>query len=111
LNWLKQLLIDADQLKLNVMLFCHFPVFPDNVHNLWNADIIASVIREFPCVKAYVNGHNHEGNYGRDAGVHYLTLKGMVDTHDTAYAIFDVQNKSIMVKGFGREKDRILQLR
>jgi hypothetical protein len=35
----------------------------------------------------------------------------MVDTHDTAYAIFDVQNKSIVVKGFGREKDRILQLR
>ncbi|MBK8504382.1 MAG: metallophosphoesterase [Saprospiraceae bacterium] len=110
-NWLKQLLVDADQLQLNVMLYCHFPVFPENVHNLWNAGEVASVIRDHPCVKAYVNGHNHEGNYGTDEGIHYLTLKGMVDTHDTSYAIFDIRHQSIVVKGFGREIDRVLKLR
>ena len=57
---------------------------------------------DYPCVKAYVNGHNHEGNYGVDTGIHYLTLKGMVDTHETSYAIFNINSDGIVVKGFGQ---------
>ena len=36
---------------------------------------------------AYIYGHNHAGNYGRRDTIHYLTLKGMVDTEQTSYAV------------------------
>jgi hypothetical protein len=37
-------------------------------------------------------------------------LKGMVDTEKTSYAIIDVYEKHLAVRGFGREVDRTLAL-
>jgi hypothetical protein len=61
-------------------------------------------------VAAYVNGHNHAGNYGQRDGIHYLTLKGMVDTEQTSYAVIEIYADRLVVKGFGREKERELPL-
>jgi manganese-dependent ADP-ribose/CDP-alcohol diphosphatase len=44
-------------------------------------------------------------------GIHYLTCKGMVDTDESAYSIFRLQNDKIDVIGFGRESDRLLEIR
>lgn len=106
--WLGSTLIQAQSHGENVILFCHFPVYPENVHNLWNADEILALIDQFPCVKAYINGHNHNGNYGFRKNTHYLTLKGMVDTEISSYAVISPKLESIHVKGYGRENDRIL---
>ena len=59
---------------------------------------------------AYLNGHNHAGNYGQLNGIHYLTLKGMVDTEKTSYAVIEVYTDRLVVKGFGRETERELPL-
>ena len=93
------------------MLYCHFPVYPKNVHNLWNAKEIIEIIEANSCVKAYINGHNHSGNYGKKKGVHYVTMKGMVDTKDTSYAVVTVSKTQLTIKGFGREVDRELTIR
>jgi len=104
--WLRGVLERASRLKEKVILFCHFPVYPENNHNLWNAEEIISVLEEYPCVKAYINGHNHHGNYGIKNGIHYLTLKGMVDTEQTSYAVVSTTEDNIHVAGYGREPDR-----
>jgi len=106
--WLEGVLEQATTANENVILFSHFPVYPDNVHNLWNTQEIIELIEHFPCVKAYMNGHNHAGNYGSLDGVHYLTFKGMVDTEETSYATVEVGADSLEVSGFGRETDRTL---
>ena len=111
LKWLESLLKQASSNDENVILYCHFPVYPQNEHNLWNANEVIDLIEKYNCVKAYVNGHNHEGNYGLKNGVHYLTMKGMVDTHETAYSVFTVTRDSLYVKGFGRELDRVLEIK
>ncbi len=59
-------------------------------------------------MKAYINGHNHKGNYKIKSGIHYLTLKGMVDTEKTSYAVIKVDEVSIDVTGYGREENRKL---
>ena len=41
---------------------------------------------------------------------HYLTLKGMVDTKKTSYAVIEVYPDRLVVKGFGRETNRDLPL-
>ena len=56
---------------------------------------------------AYLNGHNHAGNYGQLNGIHYLTLKGMVDTEKTSYCGHrGLCTDRLVVKGFGRETER-----
>jgi manganese-dependent ADP-ribose/CDP-alcohol diphosphatase len=111
LKWLSDTLRRAEQAQEKVILFCHFPVYPTDPHNLWNAKEVIALLEEFSCVKAYINGHNHKGKYGMKKGIHYLTCKGMVDTDESAYSIFRLQNDKIDVIGFGRESDRLLEIR
>ncbi|MCB0667924.1 MAG: metallophosphoesterase [Saprospiraceae bacterium] len=111
IHWLRDRLEEAEKMGQHVMLYCHFPVFPNNIHNLWNAENLVDLLSQYDCVKAYVNGHNHEGNYSAYHDIHFLTLKGMVDTELTSYAIFKLSADTIEVKGFGRETDRLLKIR
>ena len=107
-SWLRAVLEKATRKIENVILFCHFPVYPENAHNLWNAQEIVAILESYSCVKAYINGHNHHGNYAIKEGIHYLTLKGMVDTEQTSYAVIRVDDKRIHVTGYGREENRIM---
>ena len=108
--WLKNILEKATKENEKVILYCHFPVYPENIHNLWNADEVIALLENYPVVKAYINGHNHEGNYGFKNGIHYLTFKGMVDTNETAYGIVTFFTDHIAVIGYGREGDKILKI-
>ena len=108
---MRKILETAEAKGEKVILYCHFPVYPADPHNLWNAKEVISILEEFSCVKAYINGHNHQGKYGQKDGIHYLTLKGMVETEDNAYSIISVHQDELKVKGYGREADRVLQIR
>jgi len=112
LNWLRKTLERAEDSEEKVALFCHFPVYPPDPHNLWNAKEVIALLEEFSCVKAYINGHNHKGKYGIKSGIHYLTCKGMVDTNETAYSIANVFQDRIEITGYGREtKQKLLKLK
>ena len=92
-------------------VFCHFPVYPADPHNLWNAQEVISLFEEFSCVKAYINGHNHKGSYGIKNDIHYLTLKGMVETEKNAYSIIRVAENQMQIAGFGRQGNQTLRLK
>lgn len=112
LAWLDRTLADADAAGERVILFCHFPVYPDGAHNLWNAEAVLVLLEAHPSVAAYISGHNHAGAYAVRRGVHFLTLRGMVETPDTtAFAFIEVTPVGLQVRGEGREPDRMLQLR
>ena len=40
-----------------------------------------------------------------------MTLKGMVDTKQTSYAVIRVDENRIQITGYGREEDRIMLIR
>jgi len=111
MQWLETELIECQTQEKKVMVFCHFPVFPENVHNLWNADKVLEIIKRFQCVKAYVNGHNHAGHYDKSEGIHFLTMKGMVDTTETSYGILNISHDVLELKGSGRQKDIHMPIR
>lgn len=111
LSWLNGVLETASGANEKVVLYCHFPVFPENGHNLWNAGEVIELLESHVCVVAYINGHNHAGNYGLRNGIHYLTLKGMVDTVHTAYSVVNVFEDRLEIMGYGREENRTLHLR
>ncbi|MBL64336.1 MAG: hypothetical protein CMI30_13135 [Opitutae bacterium] len=110
LKWIESRLKLATQAKERVILFCHFPVFPADIHNLWNHEAVTSLLAKYPCVAAYINGHNHGGNYGKNGTIHYLTLKGMVDTEKSAYSIIEVHKNELKVIGYGRQDNRSMPL-
>lgn len=109
LAWLTAQLNEATDKNENVFLLCHFPVFPDNVHNLLNYKEILRVLEKYKNIIAWFNGHNHAGNYGNFNMIHFFTLKGMVETKENnSFALIEVYNNKIWIKGYGREKNLIL---
>lgn len=111
MHWIDRQLARADHSGLKVMLFCHFPLWPENPHNLWNAPDVMAMIERHPAVKIWLDGHNHDGNYGTRAGIHYVNLKAMLDTSETAYARLDFFADHVVVHGTGRQEDYVLKLR
>ncbi len=105
LEWLDRTLTDAP----NAIIFCHYPVYPANQHNLWDADELIAVLESHQSVKAYISGHNHRGNYGEMAGIHYLTMKGMVEMGGNAYSLLRIYGDALLISGTGRERDRLLE--
>jgi manganese-dependent ADP-ribose/CDP-alcohol diphosphatase len=111
LLWLDRQLARADRKRLKAMIFDHFPLWPETRLNLWNAPAVMALLERHPSAKIWLDGHNHEGNYGTRAGIHYVNLKGMVDTPDTAYARLDFYSDRVVFRGFGRQQDLTLPLR
>ena len=111
MKWLEHVLADATKKGQSVVLMAHFPIYPENTHNLWNAEEIVALIDANDCVKAYFNGHNHAGNYGEKNGVHYITFKGMVDTAESAYSTVEVTDTELRITGYGRQDDKTLTIR
>ena len=112
MQWLDKQLIEAGKQKENVIIFCHFPVLDGPMHNLWNAKEVVALLKKHNCVKAYINGHNHVGDYHKVDGIHYLTVPGMIETkYRTAYAIVKVTDKALYIDGIGRCPDYGLAFR
>lgn len=107
-EWLKGELKQADDQKQNVIIFSHHGLFPKHRENMLNDEELLEELSADINIKAYINGHNHDGDYGRFHHLHCLTVKGMVDTGENSYAIARVYHDYIEIEGFGREPSRKL---
>jgi tetratricopeptide (TPR) repeat protein len=108
--WLEERLDAADQAGERVLVLCHFPVHPHG-YNLADDVDVRNQLARHPSVKAYFAGHDHAGGYGLWDGVHFVTMRGMVNTTENAYAVVTLGEHTIRVDGFGREPDRLLRIR
>jgi len=110
LAWLKRTLSEAYEADEQVIVFCHFPVYPPGAHNLWNDSAVIEALESGGSVVAYINGHNHAGAHAVKNGIHYLTVHGMVETADTtAYAVVHVDATHLEGDGRGRQPDQVLE--
>jgi hypothetical protein len=109
LRWLRAELDAARLHKEKAIIFCHYPIHPSHFLNLWNADEVLKTVLPFQdVVAAWMNGHNHDGHYGKSGTVHFVTFKGMVDTTENTWAVVDVHADRIEITGFKREASRNL---
>jgi predicted phosphodiesterase len=109
LVWLKSQLDMSDADNQKVFISCHFPLVPENVHNLLNYKEVLSLLESYNHIIAWFNGHNHSGNYGNYNKIHFVTFRGMVETDlSNSYAKVDVYKNRIWITGKGREKNQIL---
>lgn len=111
LQWMENELQEAQNRQQKVILFCHYPLLPCDAHSLWNTEEVVELLKKYDCVKCWMNGHNHEGNYSFAEGIHFLNLKGMVETADiNTFSIITLRKNKIEVTGFGNEQQRVLHL-
>jgi hypothetical protein len=112
LRWLERRLHRARQRGERVIVFSHFPVFPEDRHNLWNEGELLRVLEQGSCVAAYIAGHKHDGGYGFRNGIHHLTLAAMVNTdRSSAYAVAELFDDRLELRGLGRQESRVLSLK
>jgi len=111
MQWFEKELKQAEHNNLKVAVFCHYPLLPFEAHALWNSEELLAILAKYNAVKLYMNGHNHRGNYAFQHGIHFVNLKGMVETEtENAFSIISFSDKQIKIKGFGREESRNLLL-
>ncbi len=109
LDWINNQLAEAAGKSEKAILFCHFPIAPNNIHNLLNYKEVYSTLQKYNNVVAWFSGHNHEGNYTTFKKIHFVTFKGMVETADSnSFAVVEVYDRKIVIRGYGRENSLLL---
>ena len=104
LVWFKKAVQKAAKNHEKVVVFCHYPVWPVDRHNLLNEDELLQVVGADTSIKAWFSGHNHDGNYGQYSYVHFVNVKGMVETEsDLVFSIVSLRDDYVLIKGFGNE--------
>lgn len=129
LQWLDKKLVKSHENHEKVIIFCHYPIYPANRHNLLNDTEVLELLKSHSCVKAWICGHDHDGNYGMMHDIHFVNMRGMVEGALTererererketgegesslAYSIFRLENDAIFIQGFGREISARLSIR
>jgi len=110
-SWLGEALDRARSAGEKVIVLSHYPVYPHDMHNLWDSERIVELLTSHEHVVAFFNGHNHAGNYGEISGKHFVNFQGMVETPaHNAFAIVTVYENRLEIAGFGREPSRSLRL-
>ena len=108
LRWLACSLEDAQSKGETIVVFGHYPLAPENEHNLWNCDALVALLCRYQ-VRAYFAGHYHFGDYVRVENTDFITLKGMVDGNDLLpFAMVELAGDTLSVTGYGPEISRVL---
>jgi len=109
LDWLRQ---DLAASTGRVAVFIHQLLDGKGPLHVKNADEVRRVLQESGKVLAVFQGHHHDGLYRRIEGIHYYTLKGVVEGHgpeNNSYAIVELRrDRSLIVTGYRKAVSREL---
>lgn len=101
LEWLDQDLASAEG---PTIIFIHQLLDGTGSHYVKNAADVRRILELSGKVMAVFQGHYHTGNYNEIQGIHYYTLKAMVEgsgARNSAYAIVEVHaDRSITVSAY-----------
>ncbi len=107
---LKWLASDLRATKKPTVVFVHQRLDEDtNVHTVQNAAEVRRVLEKSDKVRAVFSGHDHKGGYTRIGGIHYVTMRAMVEgpgTENNAYALVRITPTRIHVRGFAKQPER-----
>ncbi len=110
LHWLRK---DLAKARGPVIVFVHQLLDGAGPVYVKNAPEVRQILRDSGKVLAVFQGHHHEGGYNEIGGIHYYTLKAVVEgqgPQNSAYAIVEVRpDGSLIVTGYGRAESRELR--
>ena len=100
-TWLKN---DLTKTAHPTIVFVHQQLDGETSHCIKNAAEIRDILEENQNVLAVFHGHNHAGHYSHMEGIHYYTLKAVIEgsgAENNAYATATVyDDHSIVITGY-----------
>ncbi|MEA9393438.1 metallophosphoesterase [Acerihabitans sp. TG2] len=109
LDWLAQTLQTAAQRHEQIIVFGHYPLAPEDRHNLWNHQAVVALLVKYRA-RAYFAGHQHAGGYQRIDGTDFITLKGLVDgARSTPFAVVELYGNTLTLHGYGTQHSLTLK--
>ena len=103
LDWLRR---DLAASRCPVVVFIHQLLDGAGSVYVKNTSAVREILERSGKVLAVFQGHHHAGAYSNIGGVHYYTLKAVVEGHgrdNNAYAIVEMQrDRSLIVTGYRR---------
>ncbi|WP_158857084.1 metallophosphoesterase [Lunatibacter salilacus] len=112
INWLEKTLANAQKEEKRVVVFCHYPLLPENGLHLWNNREVLAMLDKYTNVVAYFSGHHHAGNYVVENGLHHLTFYGMVEAKSPNLgAVVRVFEDRLVLEGIGDQESREMRFR
>lgn len=110
IDWLKKDLASSSK---PVIIFVHQQLDGKCSHCVKNAALVRQILQKNKRVLAVFQGHNHAGHYSSIDGIHYYTLKAMVEgsgKSNNSYAIIAVHNNlDITVTGYRKALSKKLE--
>ena len=107
LEWLRK---DLAGSRLPSIVFAHQQLGGLGMTDIKNAGDVRKILQESGKVLAGFDGHNHSGGHNIIEGIHYYTLKAMVEgsgSENSSYAIVEIApDKNIVVTGYRRAESR-----
>jgi predicted phosphodiesterase len=104
LAWLQK---DLASTKRRTIVLIHQQLDGVGSYYVKNAPAVRKILEESGRVLAVFQGHRHEGAYSLMQGIHYYTLKGLIEGSgpaNNAYALVEVDSDStIHIQGFRTE--------
>ncbi len=101
LAWLEK---DLTKAQRGVVAFVHQRLDGEGMAFVNNAADVRAVLEKSGKVHTVFQGHEHTGAYTQMGGIHYYTLKGMVEgpgAENNSYATVDVQrNGALTITGY-----------
>jgi hypothetical protein len=109
LDWLARDL--ATHAATPAIVFCHQRLDGEGALFVNNADEVRLLLRRRGNVIAVFQGHDHAGDHRLVDGIHYTTLRAMVEgggAENNAYCIVEVTTEGISITGYRRSVTREL---
>lgn len=110
LDWLRKDLASSSK---PVIVFVHQQLDVTGNTGVRNAAKVRQLLQDSKRVLAVFQGHHHAGHHSHIEGIHYYTLKAMVEgsgEKNNSYAIVDVHDdNSIVVSGYRRALSKELE--
>jgi len=110
LAWLQR---DLASTSKPVIAFVHQQLDGKGSHYVKNAAAVRLILQKHQRVLAVFQGHNHAGHYSHIEGIHYYTLKAMVEgpgEKNNSYAIVEIHdNHDITVTGYHKAIRKTLE--
>jgi alkaline phosphatase len=101
---LKWLGAELKNSKFPVIVFVHQPLNGNTRVSVRNGNIVRSILEKSHKVKCVFQGHEHKGGYEEINGIHYYTLKGLIEGDfpaSNSFAIVSLTKDHIFIKGYG----------
>ncbi|MBT3604651.1 MAG: alkaline phosphatase [Candidatus Latescibacteria bacterium] len=100
-DWLKE---DLASTSKPTLVFVHQLLDGETSHCVKNAAQVRQILQDSQKVLAAFHGHNHVGQYSHIEGIHYYTLKAVVEgsgEENNSYATVDIyDDNSVIITGY-----------